>query len=92
MKILLKKIHVYFYVASVALIYLLCWPALYYFSRKPSRYYGMNRLRRAWGILSSAFAGFFFNYAYEEPIDWSKTYIDGFFVCIIEEKAGESRA
>ncbi|MDR3696230.1 lysophospholipid acyltransferase family protein [Mucilaginibacter sp.] len=75
MKILLKKIHVYLYVASVALTYFLFWPLLYYFSRKPSRYHGMNKLRRIWGFLSSGFVSFFFSYEYEEPIDWSKTYI-----------------
>jgi len=75
MKILLKKIHVYLYVASVAFTYFLCWPLLYYFSRKPSRYPYMNQLRRVWGFLSSGFAGFFFSYEYEQPIDWSKTYI-----------------
>jgi len=75
MKILLKKIHVYLYVASVALTYFLFWPLLYYFSRKPSGYHNMNKLRRAWGLLSSGFVGFFFDYEYEEPIDWSKTYI-----------------
>lgn len=75
MKILLKKIHVYLYVASVALTYFFFWPLLYYFSRNPSRYHGMNKLRRTWGFLSSGFAGFFFSYNYEEPIDWTKTYI-----------------
>ncbi len=35
----------------------------------------MNRLRRAWGFISSALVGFFFKYEYEQPIDWSKPYI-----------------
>jgi 1-acyl-sn-glycerol-3-phosphate acyltransferase len=35
----------------------------------------MNALRRAWGFLSSALVGFFYKYEYEQPIDWSKTYI-----------------
>lgn len=75
MKMLLKKVHVYLYVVSVALTYFLFWPLFYYLSRKPSRYRGMNALRRVWGFLSSAFVGFFFKYEYEKPIDWSKTYI-----------------
>ena len=72
---LLKKVHVYLYVVSVALTYFLFWPLFYYFSRKPSRYRNMNALRRVWGFLSSALVGFFFKYEYEQPIDWSKTYI-----------------
>ncbi|WP_255486940.1 lysophospholipid acyltransferase family protein [Mucilaginibacter sp. SP1R1] len=35
----------------------------------------MNRLRRAWGFFSSAAVGFFYRFKYEEPVDWSKTYI-----------------
>jgi 1-acyl-sn-glycerol-3-phosphate acyltransferase len=72
---LLKKVHVYLYVISVALTYFLLWPIFYYLSRKLSRYRGMNALRRAWGFLSSALVGFFYKYEYEQPIDWSKTYI-----------------
>jgi len=72
---LLKKVHVYLYVISVALTYFLFWPVFYYLSRKPSRYRRMNALRRVWGFLSSALVGFFFKYEYEQPVDWSKTYI-----------------
>ena len=75
MKLIFKKIHVYLYVFSVALCYFIAWPALYYFSRKPSRYIYMNKLRRAWGFISSAVVGFFYKFDYEQPIDWSKTYI-----------------
>jgi 1-acyl-sn-glycerol-3-phosphate acyltransferase len=75
MKLIFKKIHVYIYIFSVAFFYFLMWPALYYFSRKPSRYKTLNQLRRAWGFISSGFAGFFFRFEYEQPIDWSKTYI-----------------
>jgi len=35
----------------------------------------MNKLRRAWGFVSSALVGIFYNFEYEEPIDWSKPYI-----------------
>lgn len=75
MKLILKKVHVYFYVAMVALLYLILWPCFYYFSRKPSRYHTLNRLRRFWGFLSSALVGFFYKFEYEVPIDWKKTYI-----------------
>jgi 1-acyl-sn-glycerol-3-phosphate acyltransferase len=72
---ILKKVHVYLYVVSVALTYFLLWPVFYYLSKKPSRYKAMNALRRIWAFLSSAFVGFFFNFEYEQAIDWSKTYI-----------------
>jgi 1-acyl-sn-glycerol-3-phosphate acyltransferase len=75
MKLILKKAHVYLYVLIVALSYFLFWPFFYYCSLKPSRYRNLNRLRRAWAIISSACAGFFYRFEYEQPIDWSKTYI-----------------
>jgi len=75
MKLIFKKIHIYLYVLSVALSYFLFWPAFYYFSKKTSRYKRLNGLRRVWAFLSSAAVGFFYKFEYEEPIDWSKTYI-----------------
>lgn len=72
---ILKKVHVYLYVASVALCYFMAWPLFYYFSRKPSRYRNMNRLRRIWALVGSALVGFFYRFKYEQPIDWSRTYI-----------------
>jgi 1-acyl-sn-glycerol-3-phosphate acyltransferase len=35
----------------------------------------MNALRRVWGLVSSAIVGFIYRFDYEEPVDWSKTYI-----------------
>jgi 1-acyl-sn-glycerol-3-phosphate acyltransferase len=75
MKTLLKKVHVYLYVVSVALLYFLFWPVFYYCSRKPERYRTMNGARRVWGFISSGLVGFFYRFEYETPIDWSKTYI-----------------
>lgn len=75
MKLILKKAHVYFYVLMVALLYFILWPFFYFFSRKPSRYHTLNKLRRFWGFLSSALAGFFYRFEYEQPIDWKRTYI-----------------
>ncbi|QEC74965.1 1-acyl-sn-glycerol-3-phosphate acyltransferase [Mucilaginibacter ginsenosidivorax] len=75
MKMILKKVHIYLYVMSVALSYFLLWPFFKYFSKKPARYHSMNKLRRAWGFISSALVGILYNFEYEEPVDWSKTYI-----------------
>src|ERR1700733_7293492 len=75
MKLILKKAHAYLYMISLALVFIILWPALYYFSRKPSGYRNMNYLRRAWGFASSALVGFFYQFEYEQAIDWHKTYI-----------------
>jgi 1-acyl-sn-glycerol-3-phosphate acyltransferase len=75
MKLILKKVHVYLYVFSVALTYFLLWPFFYFLSLKPSRYRALNGLRRIWAFISSGIVGFFYKFEYEVPIDWSKTYI-----------------
>ncbi|MDB5146393.1 MAG: 1-acyl-sn-glycerol-3-phosphate acyltransferase [Mucilaginibacter sp.] len=72
---ILRKVHIYFYVVSVALSYFLLWPFFYYFSRKPERFRALNGVRRFWAIVSSAFAGIFYKFEYEQAIDWSKPYI-----------------
>ncbi|WP_345951136.1 lysophospholipid acyltransferase family protein [Mucilaginibacter sp. PAMB04274] len=75
MKKLLRKVHSHFYRYGVAFFYFLLWPFLYYFSRKPERYGSMNVFRRIWGLCSSSMAGIFYRFQFEQPLDWSKTYI-----------------
>ncbi|MBV8390946.1 MAG: 1-acyl-sn-glycerol-3-phosphate acyltransferase [Mucilaginibacter sp.] len=75
MKLILKRAHAYLYMASVAFFYFLLYPLLWYFSRKPSTYKHMNKLRRLWGFLSSACAGIFYRFTYEVPFDRTKPYI-----------------
>ncbi|ASU33804.1 lysophospholipid acyltransferase family protein [Mucilaginibacter xinganensis] len=75
MKLILKKVHIYLYVVSVALFYFLFWPFFYYFSRNPASYRNVNSFRRIWALISSAMVGFFYSFEFEEPIDWRKTYI-----------------
>lgn len=75
MKLILKKAHTQLYRLSVGFFYFLLWPFLYYFSRKPDRFKYMNRVRRVWGFTSSLMTGITYNIGYEQPIDWSKTYI-----------------
>lgn len=65
----------YLYAASVALLYFILWPFFYFLSRKPSRYKALDKLRAAWGLISSAAVGFIYKFEYEEPIDWSRNYI-----------------
>jgi len=75
MKLFLKKVHTYFYRYSVGTFYIILWPLMYYFSRKPERYNSMNKMRRFWGTVSSGLAGITYDFEFEEPIDWSKTYV-----------------
>lgn len=71
----LKKLHIYFYIAMVALFFCLLWPFLYLFSRKPSTYTYMNVVRKVTAFLSSSASGIFYSVRYEVPVDWSRSYI-----------------
>lgn len=75
MKLILKKAHIYLYVISVALFYFSLYPFLWYFSRKPSNYKHMNKIRRLWGFLSSACVGIFYRFTYEVPLDRKNPHI-----------------
>jgi len=75
MKLFLKKVHTYFYRYSVGTFYIILWPVMYYLSRKPERYERMNRVRRFWGLVSSGLAGITYQFEFEEPINWSRTYV-----------------
>ncbi len=75
MKMIWRKAHRYFYLLCVAFSYFIYWPFFYYRSLNPKRYKSLNRLRRCWAVSVSAFAGFFYRFTFETPVDWSKTYI-----------------
>jgi len=75
MKLILRQAHVYLYVIFVAIFYFLFWPLFYFFSRKPSRYNTLDKLRAAWGFISAGLAGFVYKFEYEQTIDWSRNYI-----------------
>ncbi len=57
------------------LVFLILYPALYYYSRKPQRYGTLNRLRYVLAIVSSTLVGFFYRYTFEQQIDQSKPYV-----------------
>src|SRR5579862_4526565 len=75
MKLILKKAHVQCYKLSVGLFYLLSYPYLYFLALDPRRYKTIVRMRRYIAGVSSGLVGIFYRFEYEEPIDWSKTYI-----------------
>jgi 1-acyl-sn-glycerol-3-phosphate acyltransferase len=75
MKAILRQGLRYWHFAMVGLIYVLTYPFVYYYSRKPCRYPTLNKIRKIYTLFPSTMSGFFFAIKYEEPIDWSKTYI-----------------
>lgn len=75
MKKIAKKIHYYYYQFIVGLVFLLIYPFVLFFSRKPFSFDGLNFMRRILSLATSALSGIYFNFRYEEKVDWSKTYI-----------------
>jgi 1-acyl-sn-glycerol-3-phosphate acyltransferase len=75
MKAILRQGLRYWHFVMVGLIYILTYPFVYYYSRKSSRYPTLNKIRKIYTLFPATLSGFFFKIKYEEPIDWSKTYI-----------------
>lgn len=75
MKRLFKSAHLYYFQVWLALVFTSLYPIIYYFSRSPVKFHGMNRMRLIFSYISSVFSGFIFRFSYEEKIDWSKQYI-----------------
>jgi 1-acyl-sn-glycerol-3-phosphate acyltransferase len=75
MKRLFKSAHLYYFQVWLALVFTSLYPIIFYFSRSPVKFHGMNRMRWIFSYLSSVLSGFIFRFRYEEKIDWSKRYI-----------------
>ena len=75
MKRLFKSVHLYYFQVWLALVFTSLYPIIFYFSRSPVKFHGMNRMRWIFSYLSSVLSGFLFRYSYDEKIDWSKRYI-----------------
>jgi 1-acyl-sn-glycerol-3-phosphate acyltransferase len=75
MKRLFKSVHLYYFQLWLGLFFTSLYPVIYYFSRSPVRFNGMNKMRWLFSYLSSLFSGFLFRFNYEQNIDWSKRYI-----------------
>ena len=75
MKRLFKSVHLYYFQVWLALVFTSLYPIIFYFSRSPVKFHGMNRMRWIFSYLSSVLSGFLFRFSYEEKIDWSNRYI-----------------
>lgn len=75
MKRLFKSVHLYYFQVWLALVFTCLYPIIFYFSRSPVKFNGMNQMRWIFSYLSSVLSGFLFRFSYDEKIDWSKRYI-----------------
>ncbi|MEO5910075.1 MAG: lysophospholipid acyltransferase family protein [Pelobium sp.] len=72
---ILRKGLRFWYHMMVVLVFVLTYPFVYYYSRKPSRYRKLNSVRKLCSFLPSALSGIYYKCEFETKIDWSKTYI-----------------
>lgn len=75
MLLFLRRLHNYYYIFTAVIGLLIFSPFIYYYSRKPSRYANLNRVRRICSFITATLSGFFFRIKHEVPIDWSRTYV-----------------
>jgi len=72
---LFRRLHLFVFIGWNFVFFVLFFPFFYIFSRKPSYYGILNRLRTAHAFLCTALAGIFFRFCYEEKPDFRQTYI-----------------
>lgn len=76
MVIYFRKAHTILYLSTVLLLFILCYPFLYYYTRNPDKYYNEIAACRRWISLKSAYiVGFRFHIEFENEIDWSQNYV-----------------
>lgn len=75
MILLLRRLHNYYHIFTAALALSMFYPLVYFFSRKPSHYPALNKVRTLCSYFSATLSGIFFNIRHEAPVDWSRTYI-----------------
>ncbi len=75
MRRFLKKLHLYYFLIVLALAFILLYPLIYFFSRPPVNFKGMNSLRWAFSLISTSLSGIFYRFSYELEVDWNKTYV-----------------
>ncbi|WP_442794694.1 lysophospholipid acyltransferase family protein [Pelobium manganitolerans] len=75
MKRILKQLLRLWHLAMVALIFVLTFPFVYFFSRQKSTYRQLNFFRKICAFFPSALSGIFYRITYKQKIDWSRNYI-----------------
>ncbi len=75
MKRFLKQLHRYYFLILLALAFIILYPFIYFFSRTPVNFKGMNSVRWAFSFISTTLAGIFYRFTYEQEVDWNRNYI-----------------
>lgn len=92
MKLILQKIHFFWYMFMVALSFYIMYPLFYYYTRKESRYHKVAKLRKIWCDIGFILGFYSYSAEYEADVDFSKpmiivanhtSYLDTPLICTI---------
>lgn len=92
MKLILQKIHFFWYMFMVALSFYIMYPLFYYYTRKESRYHKVAKLRKIWCDIGFILGFYSYSAEYEVDVDFSKpmiivanhtSYLDTPLICTI---------
>jgi 1-acyl-sn-glycerol-3-phosphate acyltransferase len=76
MAILIRKTHTILYFAAVLFYFIIAYPILYFYTRRPEKHYKQIVFLRKWiSLFATGTVGVRFKVTEEEPIDWSKPYV-----------------
>lgn len=65
LKSTIKKLFVFYNYFCFVLIFLIFFPLIYFFSRKPSRYINLNKVRKIWAYIGCTLSGIFIEKEFE---------------------------
>src|SRR5690606_1849063 len=72
----LRKLHLIAYCTSVLFYFALGYPLLYFYARKPHKYYRQIVFMRKWISLAGLYSvGIRIKVEFEKPIDWGQNYV-----------------
>jgi len=72
---LLKRIHYFYFIFWILLLFVLFSPFYFIFTKHPKYYQTLNKLRALNSFLCTAVAGVFFRFEFEKQLDANETYI-----------------
>ncbi len=72
----LRRLHTNLYLCAVLFFFIVFYPFLFFFTKKPEKFYKEIVFCRKWvSILAAYSVGIRFKIEYETPIDWTKNYV-----------------
>jgi 1-acyl-sn-glycerol-3-phosphate acyltransferase len=75
MNMILRKLHFYWYMTMVALVFFIFYPAFYFYTKKEERFPSVGAWRKIWCQIAFLLGFYWYKIEYEEDVDFSKPLI-----------------